>query len=73
MRKILSLSINDNTIIEKLDNFAKRSHTNRSDIIKKALRQFLYLQELKQLRDELRPIAEEQGYFSDEDVFKNIS
>ena len=73
MRKVLSLSINDDVIIEKLDNIVKKYHTNRSDIVKKALRQYLYLQEIKILRTELRPIAESQGYFTDEDIFEIIS
>jgi metal-responsive CopG/Arc/MetJ family transcriptional regulator len=73
MRKILSLSINDEIMIEKLDNIVKKYHTNRSEIVKKALRQYLYIQEMKILRTELKPFAETQGVFTDEDVFNQIS
>ena len=73
MRKILSLSINDDEIVKKLDIFVKNSHSNRSEIVKKALRQYFYLQEMKNLRSDLRNYAEKQGYFTDEDIFKVVS
>lgn len=73
MRKVLSFSINDEEIVKKLDDLIKKTHTNRSDIVKKALRQYLYLQEMKILRSELRYYAEKKGYYTDEDIFKIVS
>ena len=72
MRKVISLSVNDE-IINKLDEFVSKNQTNRSDVVKKALRQYFYLIEMKNIRKKLRPYAEESGFFTDNDVFNEVS
>ena len=72
MRKVVSLSFNDE-IIEKLDKLVSRNHSNRSEIVKTALRQYFYLNEMKNLRKKLRPYAEDAGFFTDDDIFSSIS
>lgn len=72
MRKVLTISVDDE-LKSKIDNFAKEYHVSRSELIKKALRKYFYLQEFRKLRSELIPYAEAKGYFTDEDIFKDFS
>jgi len=72
MRNILSISVNDD-MKNKLDRIMVKENTSRSEIIKRALEQYFYTVEMVNLRNELRPYAEKQGIFSEEDVFNTIS
>lgn len=72
MRNVLSISINDD-MKNKLDRFMDRENTSRSEIVKRALAQYFYMNEMENLRKDLRPYAEKQGVFSEEDVFNTIS
>ena len=72
MRKVLTISV-DEELMSKLDDFAGRHQISRSELIKRALRKYLYLQEFRRLRSELIPYAERKGYFSDEDIFRDFS
>lgn len=58
---------------KKLDKSVKTNKTTRSEIIKKALEQYLYRQETNRIRAKLRPYAERAGFYSEEDVFRAIS
>ena len=51
----------------------KTYHMNRSDLVREALRQYLYREEFRRLRRGLIPQAEAKGIFTDEDVFERVS
>lgn len=72
MRQVISISLEEE-LKKKLDAIAKSKHLNKSQIVKEALRKYIFLEEMEQSRKELRPYAEKQGFFTDEDIFKEIS
>jgi len=72
MREILSISL-DSKLKDRIEQASKLYHISKSEIVKKAVEKYLLNKELNELRDILIPYAEKAGYFSDEDVFKEIS
>lgn len=52
---------------------AKRSGLSRSELVRDALRRQLDLAQLSDLRRRIMPFAEDQGYLTDEDVFRDVS
>lgn len=72
MRKVISISI-DNELEEKLRKNVKKTNSSRSEVVKKALRQYLCLEERKRIRKSLRKYAEKAGYFSDEEIYSDFS
>ena len=72
MRTILSVSIPENMAME-LDRSAKETGRTRSEIVKEALRSFLWEERFEELRKTVRAKAKKRGYVTDEDVFKDIS
>jgi len=63
----------DEELAAKLDAMAKRSHRSRSDLVREMLRRQMLLDELRDLRTRLRPYAEQAGYLTDEDFFRDFS
>jgi metal-responsive CopG/Arc/MetJ family transcriptional regulator len=72
MRKVITVSLQPE-LSEKLDKSVKTNKTTRSEIIRKALDQYLFQQETNRIRAKLRPYAEKAGFYSEEDVFRAIS
>ena len=72
MREILSISI-DKTLKNKVDKTAKYFKISKSELVKKAIEKYIAHEEFHELRAILVPYAEKAGYFTDEDVFKDIS
>ena len=63
----------DDKLAQKLDHVAERSGRTRSDILRDALRRQLAIAILDEVREELVPLAEKHGWFTDEDVFNDVS
>lgn len=72
MRKVITVSLQPE-LSEKLDKSVKTNKTTRSEIIRKALDQYLFQQETNRIRAKLRPYAEKAGFYGEEDVFRAIS
>lgn len=72
MREILSISI-DKALKNKVEKAAKIFNISKSELVKKALEKYLLHEDLRDLRSILVPYAEKAGYFTDEDVFQDIS
>jgi len=72
MRETITISI-PKSIKQKLDRMVKEEHLNRSDIVREALRQYFTRQEFRRLRQLMIPEAESRGFYTDEDVFRNVS
>jgi len=72
MREVITVSL-PTTTKKKLDKISKQAHTNRSDIIRKALDIYLTKLEFHRIREKLIPEARAQGIFKDEDVFRLVS
>jgi metal-responsive CopG/Arc/MetJ family transcriptional regulator len=72
MRAIVSISL-DKTMKKKLDEASKKFHISKSEIVQKALEKYISHEEFRELRGILVPYAEKAGYFTDEDIFKDVS
>jgi metal-responsive CopG/Arc/MetJ family transcriptional regulator len=72
MRTIISVSFPKEMAVE-LDKLAKESGRTRSEIVKEALRSFLWEERFRTFRSKIRPQAKKRGFVTDEDVFRDIS
>ena len=72
MRESISVSLPEDLRAE-VDRFTASEGVSRSDVIREALREYLFTRRFRALRAELMPYAEAQGIFTDEDVFREIS
>jgi len=72
MRTVISVSFPKEMAVE-LDKLAKESGRTRSEIVKEALRAYLWEERFKTLHSKIRPKAKKRGFVTDEDVFKDIS
>ena len=57
----------------KLRKLSKHQQRSASDLVRESLRRYLAVEELRAIRAKLRPYAQKAGYFTDEDVFKDVS
>ncbi len=58
---------------EELDRFTEAEGVSRSDLVREALREYLFIRKFRGLRRRLMPYAEAQGIYTDEDVFREVS
>ncbi len=72
MRENISVSLPKDLKTE-LDQFTQVAGMSRSDLIREAVREYLFAHQLRSLRQRLTPYAEAQGVYTDEDVFNEIS
>ena len=63
----------DEEVKQMLDVFAKKSRTGKSEIINKALRQYIYFQDVNNIRKEFKSYAEAQGFQNEDDLLNSIS
>jgi predicted transcriptional regulator len=63
----------DENLNRLLDDAAKKSGRNRSDIAREALQRQLRLSQFEAIRKRIMPLAEARGFLTDEDVFSKIS
>jgi len=68
----LTIRIDDN-LNKLLDEAARKSGRNRSDIAREALRRQLRLSQFETIRKRIMPLAEARGFLTDDDVFSQIS
>ncbi|HEV2146338.1 MAG TPA: ribbon-helix-helix domain-containing protein [Longimicrobiaceae bacterium] len=72
MRESISISLPEELKAE-LDRFTQAEGVSRSDLVREALREYLFTRRFRRLRQELMPYAEAQGIYTDEDVFREVS
>lgn len=72
MRTVISVSIPEEMAME-LNRLSKESRRTRSEIVKEALRAFLWEERFRAFRGKVRPKAKKRGFVTDDDVFKDIS
>ena len=63
----------DDKLAKKLDHVAEHTGRTKSDVIRDALRRQLAIAILDEVREELVPLAEKHGWYTDEDVFRDVS
>jgi metal-responsive CopG/Arc/MetJ family transcriptional regulator len=72
MRESISISLPE-ALKAELDRFTQAEGISRSDLVREAVREYLFTRRFRALRQELIPYAEAQGIYTDEDVFREIS
>ena len=72
MRESISISLPEDLKTE-LDRATEAEGISRSDLVREALREYLFIRRFRRLRQELMPYAEAQGIYTDEDVFRIVS
>jgi metal-responsive CopG/Arc/MetJ family transcriptional regulator len=72
MRAVISVSFPEE-MAKELDKIAKESGRTKSDLIKDALRAYLWEDRFSGLRSGLIRKAKDKGLVTDEDVFKAVS
>ena len=58
---------------QKLRRLSRRQHRPLSDVVRESLRRYLAAEQLRQVREKLRPYAESRGILTDDDIFKAVS
>ncbi len=71
MRESISISLPEDLKAE-LDEAVRAEGVSRSDVVREAVREYLFSKRLRALRQELIPYAEAAGVFTDEDVFRAV-
>jgi metal-responsive CopG/Arc/MetJ family transcriptional regulator len=72
MREVISISI-DKSLKEKVEKAAGRFNISKSELIKKAIEKYIAHTELREIREILIPQAEKEGFYTDDDIFNEIS
>ena len=63
----------DEELAAQLEAMTRRTRRSRSELVREMLRKQIRLDELNELRTQLRPYAERAGYLTDEDFFRDFS
>jgi predicted transcriptional regulator len=58
---------------KQLDELSRQQHRPASDLVRESLRRYIVVEQLKAIRKVTVPLAEAQGYLTDEDIFKAVS
>ncbi|HEX8430496.1 MAG TPA: ribbon-helix-helix domain-containing protein [Longimicrobium sp.] len=72
MRHSISVSIPEE-LAGEIDRFTRAEGISDSDLVRNALREYLFVRRSRALRLELMPYAEAVGVYTDEDVFRSVS
>jgi predicted transcriptional regulator len=57
----------------QLDDLSRRTHRSSSELVRESLRRFIASEQIAAVRKMTMPLAEAQGFVTDEDVFKAVS
>jgi predicted transcriptional regulator len=68
----LTLRISDD-LKEQLEELSRRQQRPTSELVRESLRRYIVSEQLKALRRATVPLAEAQGFLTDEDIFKVVS
>ncbi len=72
MREVLSISI-DGKLKERVEAAASKYHISKSELVKKAIINYISHKELREIRKIAVPYAEKTGFFTDKDIFDEVS
>ncbi len=62
----------DSELRNELKKISEAEHVAVSDLVRESLRKYVMLKKFRGLRNTVLPLAEAEGYLTDEDVFGNI-
>ncbi|HUT60903.1 MAG TPA: ribbon-helix-helix protein, CopG family [Phycisphaerae bacterium] len=57
----------------QLKQLGRKQQRPVSELVRDSLRRYVAQEQLRQIRERLRPYAEAKGFLTDEDVFKAVS
>ena len=57
----------------KLRKLCREQERSASEVVRESLRRYVVVEEMERIGAKLRPYAEAQGIFTEEDVFKVVS
>ena len=57
----------------QLDALSRRTHRSASELVRESLRRFIASEQIAAVRKMAMPLAEAQGFVTDEDIFKAVS
>lgn len=60
-------------IKREIEKISESENISKSEVVRKAILNYIKIKEFKQLRAKILPYAEQEGLLTDEDVFKAIS
>lgn len=63
----------DKELDQLIEESSKRSGQTKSEFVRQALKRQLTVESFQQLRKELLPYGEAQGWLTDDDVFREVS
>lgn len=72
MKPSLTVSLPEN-IKSELKRIASEEGLSQSEIVRKAIQDYLFIRKFRKLRNQLMAKAQAQGVFTDEDVFNEVS
>ena len=72
MRTVLSVSLSEKMASE-LDEFAKGTGRNKSDIVKESISLYLWEARFRNVRKSLSRKAKRAGFITEDDVFRAVS
>ena len=72
MRETITVSLPAD-VRTQVDEFAEQHGIGRSEVVRAALREYLFLRRSRELRSRMMAEAQVQGLFTDEDIFQRIS
>ena len=72
MRNTITISI-PSGVKKQLDEIIRQEGISRSDIIRESLRDYIWTKRFRNLRQRLVKKAQNQGIYTDQDVFDRVS
>jgi predicted transcriptional regulator len=57
----------------QLEALSRRQHRPSSEVVRESLRRYIAAEQMAALRKMTVPLAEAQGFITDEDVFQSVS
>ncbi len=72
MGEILTISVNKG-FKKKVEQAAEMLRVSKSELVKKAIEKYIAHEELRTISSLLVPCGEKAGYYTDEDIFHDIS
>jgi metal-responsive CopG/Arc/MetJ family transcriptional regulator len=68
----LTLSIPDD-LQQQLEELSRQQQRPTSELVRESLRMYIVSEQLKSIRQATMPLAEAQGFLTDDDIFKAVS
>lgn len=68
----ITLKISDD-LKEQLEELSQRQQRPESEVVSESLRRYIATEQLKAIRRATVPLAEAQGFLTDEDIFRAVS